>query len=128
FGPSTPTGNNIQAASAASSSALDLAGAAEAASFSAWSRKARGFRRSYESVGARRRLCAAALPAHALRRVLEHDAFGSELVADGVGAREIAGLFRCRAFVDQRLDAGVVVAGCTAAEPVGRCLLQQAER
>src|SRR3546814_15318283 len=52
-----------------------------------------------------------ALPAHALRRVLEHDPCGRELVADGVGAGEVAGLFRCRAFVDQRLDAGVVVAG-----------------
>src|SRR3546814_6197170 len=52
-----------------------------------------------------------ALPAHALRRVLEHDPFGRELVADGVGAGEVAGLLGRCAFVDQRLDAGVVVAG-----------------
>src|SRR3546814_15734262 len=51
------------------------------------------------------------LPADALRRVLEHDPFGRELVADGVGAGEVAGLLGRCAFVDQRLDAGVVVAG-----------------
>src|SRR3546814_17228538 len=63
-----------------------------------------------------------ALPAHALRRVLEHDPFGRELVADGVGAGEVAGLFRCRAFVYQRPDAGAVFAGGPPAKPAARCL------
>src|SRR5690606_27833095 len=74
------------------------------------------------------RLRAAALPAHALRRVLEHDAFGRERGADGIGTGEIARLLCRRALVDQGLDARVVVAGCAAAEPVGGYLLQQAER
>src|SRR3546814_17703744 len=65
-----------------------------------------------------------ALPAPALRRVLEHDPFGRELVADGVGAGEVAGPFRRPALVDQRLDAGVAVPGCTADHPVSRCRLQ----
>ena len=53
-------------------------------------------------------MASAPLPAHALRRVLEQDALGRELVADGVGAGEVARLLGGDAFVDQRLDAGVV--------------------
>src|SRR3546814_12663110 len=69
-----------------------------------------------------------ALPAHALRRVLEHYPFGRELVADSVGAAEVAGLFLCRPFVAHRLAAGVAVAGCTAATPLGLCPLHHPNR
>src|SRR5690606_6206511 len=64
-------------------------------------------------------------PAHALRRVLEQDAFAGQLVADGIGAGEVTRLLRGIAFVDQGLDAGGVGAvGAVASEPCGRSLLQ----
>ena len=68
-----------------------------------------------------------ALPAHALRRVLQQYSFVGELLADRVGTGEVAVLLRFVAFVDQGLDAGVVVAGGTAREPGFVRLLQQAE-
>src|SRR5690606_10201062 len=67
-------------------------------------------------------------PADALGSVFERDAFRGELVADGVGAGEVAVLLGLGALVHERLDTCVGVAGHTASEPRFRCLLQQAER
>src|SRR5690606_17273332 len=69
----------------------------------------------------------ASLPAYALRRVLEENALGRELLADGVGAGEVARLLGRRALVHQGLDAGVVVSRGAAREPGRRGLLQEAE-
>src|SRR5690606_4543583 len=63
-------------------------------------------------------------PPHALRRVLEQDAFAGELVADGVGAGEISRLLGRGAFLDQGLDADVVLARGAPCEPFVRLLLQ----
>ena len=48
------------------------------------------------------------LPAHALRSVFQHDAFVGQLLADGIGAGEILGFFRCAAFVDQGGDTRII--------------------
>src|SRR5690606_10453872 len=69
-----------------------------------------------------------ARPADALRGVLELDAFVGQLRADRVGTGEIARLLGRRAFVDQRLDARIVLGGGAACEPRGRILLQQPQR
>ena len=75
------------------------------------------------------RSAALARPAHALRGVFQHDAFGGQLVADGIGTGEVAGLLGGGTLVDQALDAGIVaaVAG-RSAEPLCRVGLQQAQR
>src|SRR5699024_1193754 len=68
-------------------------------------------------------------PAHAGRGVFQQHALGGQLVTDGVGAGEVARLLGAGALVDQRLDAGIVVApGAAAGEPPGRILLQQSQR
>ncbi len=66
-------------------------------------------------------------PAHALRRVFQHDAFLGQLVADRIGAGEITRLLRRDAFIDQLLDARIVVTLGAACKPFGGRLLQQAE-
>jgi len=48
-----------------------------------------------------------ALPADAVFGVFEEDAFFEELVADGVGAGEVALLLGQRAFGDEGVDVGV---------------------
>ena len=67
-------------------------------------------------------------PRSAAGGVFEDDACFQELRANGVGAGEVARLLGGAALVHQRLDACIVVTGGTAPEPVGRRLLQQAER
>ena len=48
-----------------------------------------------------------ALPADAVLAVLDHDALGQQVVADGVGAGEVAGLLGLGALGDEGVDVGV---------------------
>ncbi len=48
-----------------------------------------------------------ALPADAIFGVFDEDAFGEQVVADGVGAGEVAGLLGLGAFGDESVDVGV---------------------
>src|SRR5438094_2178215 len=66
-------------------------------------------------------------PGGALRRILQLDAGGRELLADAVGKREVAGLLRFRALGDARLDRGFVERG-SGLQETARALLQDAER
>ena len=61
--------------------------------------------------------------------VFQHDAFGGQLVADGVGTGEVARLLGGGTRIDQALDAGIVavIAG-GGAEPLCRIGLQQSQR
>ena len=66
-----------------------------------------------------------ALPAAALRRVFQGNAFVGELLADGVGTGEVAGGLGGHTLLDQCLDAGIVIGADAAREPGFGRLLQQ---